>query len=1087
MLSLSDHQVEDSLRRRREGLAALWNDDQIYDCAPKAAQLVLLYAGLENRLFNRIEPAGKSFFFWDRLDSALLHLYVLEDTKLIKHHIEIASDGTLKFSDHIYKTPQDLLRSLTLKTNVVHHRIVIPLSAPIATVLQCRFDLHCSLYCPPEYPPLLVHIAIANSDLLTAAAIFEHPFINDPAVKPVDNYRLNHLLKTAMSNSIMENQLQFLEFLIQKYSIADSKEYLLKPAIEQAIGSKSLYALELLFANTASHALQIAFETAFFAVVKTGEKPQFLWLLDKMTPEISLSEFSTPSFLKALLTGLGSDCFQLFVKKLSIEIPWELLLIELVNTPINPTSYLPFYASRNRREQNPTEALACTERQCIESNFPLEALPLGAKGKMLLQFINYGKDSEMSWNEFLNEFFPKAEQAEILSSALLEDMNDEMNAAILLDAGALPSYEHFVKLLRVYNSGNRRLEHFKLFLEAVPDLQHAKKCLSIASAFGEQAVKMVFERFPELKTQMDFILALATDVWKGAQAATDQVLFDMMGMRGVKEETLMDSSTLIREAANFTLDENFLVLPLSQELSVDLLVEVLLPRKQVDKIASALKQKPECTYEFWQGCIFSGYLFFESPQWENLIAETFLSLDEIKLQDLIGQAFYYSHNQLASLWVKQYLSMQLDQSAVFKWLEAALQAGNLEALTIFVEYNLHLLLNEQRETFLQIAVSHNAIEWVSALLENDSMADQSTQDTLSPYALAVQNQFLTICRLLKGDTCFAEIAAELIFQPYEEIEDWLFKAFLNSSKKDVEHLLDQLLMLAAAQNPPRSEELSSLSKNLEQFIQNCGPLIVRFPSPQAQKEMYLCYGQAYPSYALQQHIWGDECGKYYEQLIDEYEHSDHSLLELLLKFSKLLARSKEYNFWRMGSQHSLMTYFHGRYFSFWHLAQKIFKELMKNPSKYADELICINEGYQVIYRLDAETTVHLSGLYVRNPIVRGVFKARMEHSATDVVQLMLPHLEQLFNEIQNYSFPAEGAFPEELKRKIALLFWLGCHLVFTTRGCSQYMLMLHRLLFDLHGFQTPPWSLKYPQPDCVAIVLPFSIFYEEYYDALFDV
>ncbi len=182
-----------------------------------------------------------------------------------------------------------------------------------------------------------------------------------------------------------------------------------------------------------------------------------------------------------------------------------------------------------------------------------------------------------------------------------------------------------------------------------------------------------------------------------------------------------------------------------------------------------------------------------------------------------------------------------------------------------------------------------------------------------------------------------------------------------------------------------------------------------------------------------------------------------------------------------------MTYFHGRYFSFWHLSQKMYKALIKDPSKYLDELKCIEEGYQVLYRLDTSTVVPLSALHIRKPFIRKKFKAQMSHTDAKEVKLLLPHLDLLFREIQNFALPLDAKTPpQELKHKIALLFWLGCHLVFTSRGSSQYMLMLHRLLYDLHGFQAPPWGLKFSQPDCVAIMLPFSVFYDEYYDALFD-
>lgn len=1071
MLPLADHPIEESIKKRREKLAAQWDDDQVFDCTPKTAQLVLLYVDLENRLQEKVPAAGRSFFFWDPLDAALLHLYIVDDEGLAKHAIEITHDGTLRFFDTTFNAPQDLLKAITLKRYVVHYRVIIPANSPLASVLCCRFDSNCELYCPPEYPPLLVHIAIANNDLATAAAIFDHPFIHASDRKSPEDSRLHHLLKTTLSNAVTEDKKSFLEYLIQKYDLMDCKEYLFKPAIAQAVECKNQEALEYLFEKTAFKNLSMAFEAAFSAVVKVGEKSQFFWLLDKTLPEAPVKEFSKASFLKTLLIRLGPDCFKLFVSKVAVDVPKQDLVDEFIFLPMDPMSYLPCYMALPAFSENEDA---------------LEVLPLEMKAKMLLQFINYREGSEISWNDFLGLFFPKSEQTSILSSALLLGLKDEKNAAILIDAGVIPTAEHFDQLLRAYGPGSQRLEIFKLFLDSVPDFTHGKKSLTIAAAFGQEAVKMVFDRFPELATQMDFILALTTGVWKGAEVATDQVLFEVMSMQGKKEDT-QDPNSLVKESVNFSLDENLLALPLAHGISLNYLLDILLPRKQVDKIALALKQKPECCYGFWHGCIFSGFEFFENPDWEKLAAESLCFLEEPAFQTLIEQAFYYSHLQLAEVWLKVYLSMQFNRTAAFKWFEAALNVSNAEAVPLFVKYDLHLLLDEKNETFLYMAVANNAISFVSVLLKLDPNVSATPQISALSYAHAVQNQYLTICRLLRGDACFEEIAQEYTALPADEIEERLYQAVLNSSCKDVERLCTHLLALPAGDSS-KTEQLSVICKKIEQFIQNCGSLIVRFPSPQAQNEMHICYGRAYARYSLQQRTWGEECGKYYEQLVYEYQHTAHTLFELLMKFTKLQASLKAYNFWRMGSNHSLMTYFHGRYFSFWRIAQKMFKRLLKDPLKYTSELCCTLEGYQVLYQLDGSTQILLSNLHIRSPFVQGAFKGWMGHSEPGVTKSLLPHLEKLFNEIQNFSIPPdEKGFPEELKRKIALLFWLGCHLVFTTRGSSQYMLLLHRLLFDLHGFQTPPWDLNFVQPDCVAIMLPFSVFYEEYYDALFDV
>ncbi len=67
---------------------------------------------------------------------------------------------------------------------------------------------------------------------------------------------------------------------------------------------------------------------------------------------------------------------------------------------------------------------------------------------------------------------------------------------------------------------------------------------------------------------------------------------------------------------------------------------------------------------------------------------------------------------------------------------------------------------------------------------------------------------------------------------------------------------------------------------------------------------------------------------------------------------------------------------------------------------------------------------------------------------------------------------------------IAKLFWLGCHLTITSRGSSQYMLLFHRYLYNLHGYSTQSWGLRYVQPDCIAIMMPFEVFFKDYYDCL---
>jgi hypothetical protein len=208
-----------------------------------------------------------------------------------------------------------------------------------------------------------------------------------------------------------------------------------------------------------------------------------------------------------------------------------------------------------------------------------------------------------------------------------------------------------------------------------------------------------------------------------------------------------------------------------------------------------------------------------------------------------------------------------------------------------------------------------------------------------------------------------------------------------------------------------------------------------------------------------------------------------------MKFAKELPKRKDYDSWRMGAEEaSLVTYLCGRYFFFWQFTQKIYKNLLKHSHDWENELKLTEEGYQILYALEDGTKVPLSHLQIRRPFEQNQFSARMIHTDPKEVKLLIPHLDHLLSQIKNYAFHGEKPIspPLELKKMIAKLFWLGCHLAFTARGSSQYMLMLHRLLYHIHGYEASPWSLRYIQPDCIAIVFPFSIFFEEYYDHLFD-
>jgi hypothetical protein len=211
-------------------------------------------------------------------------------------------------------------------------------------------------------------------------------------------------------------------------------------------------------------------------------------------------------------------------------------------------------------------------------------------------------------------------------------------------------------------------------------------------------------------------------------------------------------------------------------------------------------------------------------------------------------------------------------------------------------------------------------------------------------------------------------------------------------------------------------------------------------------------------------------------------------LQAFMTLAKSRSSIKGYEVWRMGyiNQHTgLTTYFHWRYFSYWRVAIKVYKELLNNSDPSDTALKIKDNGYQVIFTPEGQRPILLTTIELRKGFGKGgIFRARMMHTFPGELKKLIPYLSKLFDAIKNY--PKAAVMPEELKKMIAHFFWMGVHNTITERGNSQYMLMLHRLLYNLHGFQTGPWNPLYVQPDCIALLLPFEQFYQEYYDHLFD-
>ncbi|MBA3238134.1 MAG: hypothetical protein H0T62_07280 [Parachlamydiaceae bacterium] len=1051
-----DHSLKKSIQDYRNKLSKLWEDDQIYDLTPVAAKLALIYTTLEDRHRKEAIGSGRCIYFWDRSNKSLLYLYRFTPENIIDYKLDISPEGLLHFEGETFKTPNEFMWTLTLKKHIVYQRAKIQPETPLEAILNQKFEFHYSLYCPPEYPPLLLHIAMSNEDYATAAKILDHPFFEgSDATSEKLNFRLAHLLETATGNAICDNHISFLTFLCEKYALLQSNTY----PFMQAIQYKKQNVAKQLLAKYPKDLLPQLFDEGIRKCVKGGDPEVLKWLLALIPKEITrLAQFADPEFLGLLFGKFGDEGFVKFIKRLNIDVPWEALMYELVKNPCDPKKYLPMY---------------------VKEGYAPEKLPLELKEKIISQSLNF--------QEVLKQFFPADDWSVLLAFSLNQAVGNEARVKALFDLGVIPCKEDFEKLLKISIDESIRLDHFRLLLSGIKDLDHAKLTLSIASAFGEEAMKSVFEAFPFLSQDFDFLQLLMQDIWKGSIAATDRLLGEMLSTGTsnslVKEPEAQEE--LPKDSFSIFLEEGYLAPVLGNKISTDLLIEVFLPHDQIEKIESFLLEKKENIFEFWFKSIFSGYSGFKGDKWEGLAARTLFLLEEDKRNELIANGFYYSHLQLTLLWLRQCPSPSTE--AIFNWFSTALESWNPESIEVFTEQQLIYQLNDKGESFLQLAVKMNSIEFSSILLSLGVDRAHLDKEENTPYKEALNNHRLTICRQLKGEDAFQEIVTKLTLMEPTEVESWLFKALLNGSTRDLLQLTSMLRDKSKDFNENKAGAFLACCDKVDNFIRTCATLIVRFPSQNSQLEMHVGYGETYENYEMQQISWGEVCEIHYQEFFKEFLQKDHVILELLMKFSKTQSKKKSYNTWRMGSELDLVTHFHGRYFFFWQLAQKVYKGLLKDPLLYEGELKLVEAGYQVLYKLEDHTLVGLSTLQIRRPFDRYVFKAHMLHTGPAVVLQMMPHLNTILNEIKAFPLtPGQKKPPVELKRKIAMLFWLGCHLVPTSRGSSQYMLMMHRLLYNIHGFQPTPWSMQYVQPDCVAIMLPFSIFFSEYYDQLME-
>lgn len=1030
-----------------------WQDQNVAIARTKAAKLAFFYLNLSELQEKEYGFVGKCFFYWDPDIPDQLHLLIQAERNYSLINLTILADGFLELDDQKYANPKQFLSFLMADQHIVFPRVSIDPASTLSRVLEHTFDHSCPIKHPADFPPLLLHIALANNDCATAQLILEHPFIHEDTPQS-PNMRLDHLVKEAVKAAITENQFLFLEYLIAQYQFLDKDgseaAYPLIEAMEQGNDAMVAYVTALY----PSAKLALAYPEILQSAATRSSLGTYLWLLDHAPASLIINQEKLSFLLGIVLYRFGEDIFLKTIAKYKSEISWPKLIDCLLTSNIDPTIYIPSY---ERAGGN------------------LLDLSIEQQADLIVHIL---KDftAENQLNEVLGRF---PDKSVVMQKALKKVILNGRQIEIFIKEGVHPDDGHFEHLFESCQEPDRRLDLFDILLSGVTSIDEAKKNLKLTAAFGEGAMALVMKKFPELKDDRDFLASLIHGVNRGAELLSKQFL-DQALSRGSGRRTGQQYKLQEEPPKDLPIDEEILQTGIKGRVAIDLLTDVLVPRGQYEKILAVLLNKRELIKEFWMRMIFSGHSDFNAAGWQNLAQKTVVVLTQEDQQHLLIHFFHYCNPYL--------LALLLPHVTTFS---AALLAqcftdsmNTVEPLFVKVMADnqyLHIT-DELGNTLLHLAVVANNLPIVNALLEY-KLPQLPNQNMLTPFDIATQKGALSICVRLQGESCLDSIAVSQLAKSYQDLHDWLMRAFLNSSSVDFYRFLSIL--------ESRIKAHGALDSNYLEFIQQLrdfaapATLIVRFPNHKSQLEVYTGYGRQYSCYEEQQFLWGMHCEKQYQQIYREFREEKMNIYDLFMRFVQPREGYKGYGKWRMGTVkllYRLITHFHGRYFYFWNIAQQTYRTLLANSEAYGTQAQLNDEGYQLFFERDG-LRLPVSRIHMRKPLTPGKFSAYIIHSEIADLRNVLPHLSKLADEITDELQVSGQPLPKE---KIALFFWLGCHITITARGNSQNMLMLHRLMYNLYGWQPAPWSLRYVQPDCIALLLPFELFYSQYYDELFD-
>jgi hypothetical protein len=1040
--------------KRWEEISQSWHDKRVVCCTAAAGKLILLYLSLQRFRQEDFSQVGKSLFLWDCHTPDLLYLLVQEEREVAVEPIDLLNNCHLQHRGVTVANPQQLLDSLMVANHRMYSRLAIDPEGSLGRVIAMTFDDNCSLLYPPEFPPLLFHIAVANGDCATALQILDHPFIH--AVNDDSNWRLMHLLNEAVQIAVSEEQLPLLEELITRYRLGSDLAPSGAPnTLLIALRSGRDELVSRVLALYSPQRLLSDSPALLTYTIEQGTLDTLAWALDQLPAELVLPPDQIPWLLALTFCRFGHSAFQQVADKWKLPIDWLQLMDVFTASNIDPRSYL---------------------QLAEEAHFTVASLP----PKELVRLLLCGAKADDPNGCLLEILRRLPDSQSTIDSALLEAIADGKLVDLLLAHGAMVTESHFERLFTTVTSAELRLELFNKLCAGIATSSAAKRVLPIASAFGDEALQSVFRRFPSLKSDHEFLAATVQHITHGAALLSKTLLQHVArGDLQCIATAPLEKSAL--QALPHSLTEASHLPTMGKNVAIDMLVDVLIPRGQFEQIETILLQRPDLCYDFWFNLLFSGAVDYSDPHWEKLASHTLPLISPTAYYQLLIEAFRFGDSFLAAFLLR----------IVGPWQPAFVACCFRELVGDHAADFVDLLDKEgwlsatdnQGNSLLHIGAEENNLFSMEALLPHVELRELRNGKGETALDISAARGALTLsCQLYSGD--FIELAAEqLISRSAVDLQHLLVKTILNSSTVDVKRLI--IALRNKCKDIENSSAILTVLDKVTNFIATAATMIVRFALRNSQSDVFRGYGKNYKSYEEQQWEWGWLCEGIYQQVYGQFQNEKLSALELLTRFAEPHSHKKGYSNWRMGfivRNAVLITHFTQRYFFFWHIAQRTYRKLVADPEAMRGELQLSNRGYQILYN-DGKEIIPLTHISLQKPFSKGTFAAHMDHCTISSIKLALPIFSHRFDELVTAISDAQGELPRE---KIAFLFWLGCHITLSERGNSQYMLMLHRLMYNMFGWRPAPWSQRYVQPDCVALLLPFDIFYNRYYEQLFD-